>query len=88
VGGIAAAVAVRLLTTKYAAWLEARLKDVGDREGALVATREAVELYRKLASTRPDAFLPDLAGCLDNLDTMLGDVGDREGALGAKRKAV
>ncbi|MEZ4632228.1 MAG: tetratricopeptide repeat protein [Deinococcales bacterium] len=35
-----------------------RLSDVGEREGALTATQEAVAIYRQLAQSRPDAFLP------------------------------
>ena len=38
--------------------LSIRLSDVGDRVGALVAAREAVELYRGLAEVSPAATLP------------------------------
>jgi len=38
-----------------------RLSDLGRREEALAASQEAVDNYRRLAQTRPDAFLPDLA---------------------------
>jgi hypothetical protein len=38
-----------------------RLSNLGRREEALAASQEAVELYRRLAASRPDAFLPDLA---------------------------
>jgi hypothetical protein len=40
------------------------LSEIGQREAALEAAREAVEIYRKLAAARPDAFLPDLARSL------------------------
>jgi tetratricopeptide (TPR) repeat protein len=68
--------------------LGCRLSDVGDCEGAVAATREAVSLYRKLAAARPEAFEPDLAHSLNNLGCQLGDVGDRDGALAASREAV
>ena len=29
-----------------------------------IRTQEALDIYRRLAQTRPDAFLPDLAGSL------------------------
>ena len=68
--------------------LSIRLSDVGDRVGALVAAREAVELYRGLAEVSPAAYTPDLATSLNNLAAFLSGVGDREGALGAAREAV
>ena len=34
------------------------LFDLGRREEALAASQEAVDLYRRLAAERPDAFLP------------------------------
>ena len=57
------------------------LSYVGDRDGALKATREASDTYRKLVATRPDAFLPELARSLNNLGNRLSYVGDRDGAL-------
>ena len=68
--------------------LSIRLSDVGDRVGALVAAREAVELYRGLAEVSPAAYTPDLAMSLSNLANRLSAVGDRDGALGAAREAV
>ena len=68
--------------------LSNRLGDAGDREAALEAIREAVQLYRALAAARTDAFTPDLAGSLNNLSNRLGDAGDREAALEAIREAV
>ncbi len=58
-----------------------RLGDLGRREEALEAAREAVEKYRTLAERSPDAFLPDLAMSLNNLGAMLSDLGRREEAL-------
>ncbi|MCK4659188.1 MAG: tetratricopeptide repeat protein, partial [Phycisphaerae bacterium] len=43
---------------------------------------------RKLAAARPDAFLPYLAGSLNNLGMMLRELGRREEALEAAREAV
>ena len=68
--------------------LGVRLSALGDREAALSAAREAVDLYRALAAQRPDAFRPDLAVSLNNLATFLSELGDREAALSAAREAV
>ena len=65
-----------------------QLSAVGRREDALAAAQEAVDLYRALAQTRPDAFRPDLAGSLTNLVKMLSDLGRREDALAAAQEAV
>ncbi len=40
------------------------LSEVGDREAARSAAREAADLYRALSAQRPDAFRPDLARSL------------------------
>ena len=40
------------------------LSNLGRREEALAASQEAVAIRRRLAETRPDAFLPDLATSL------------------------
>ncbi|MEM6447214.1 MAG: TIR domain-containing protein [Cyanobacteria bacterium P01_D01_bin.123] len=65
-----------------------RLSELGRREEALETARESVEIYRELARTRPDAFLPDVAGSLNNFGTMLSELGRREEALEAAREAV
>ena len=65
-----------------------RLRELGDREGALAATQESVTIRRTLAATRPDAFLPDLARALNNLGVDLNSLGDREGALAATQESV
>ena len=65
-----------------------RLSDLGRREEALAASQEAVDLYRPLAQTRPDAFLPDLAMSLSNLGRDLWNLGRREEALEHWREAV
>jgi tetratricopeptide (TPR) repeat protein len=64
------------------------LSEMGRREEALQATQEAVDLYRRLAAQHPDAFLPDLAGSLNNLGAMLSEMGRRAEALQATQEAV
>jgi tetratricopeptide (TPR) repeat protein len=49
---------------------------------------EAVRIRRMLAEASPDAYLPDLALCLNSLSTDLGAVGRREEALAAIQEAV
>jgi tetratricopeptide (TPR) repeat protein len=68
--------------------LSNRLGDLGQREEALKAITEAVDIRRELARARPDAFLPDLAMSLNNLSNRLGDLGQREEALKAITEAV
>ncbi len=63
------------------------LSALGRREDALKAVQEALDIYRKLAETNPQAFLPDLAMSLNNLGTMLSDLGRREDALKAAQEA-
>ena len=64
------------------------LGELGRREEALQAAQEAVDIRRRLAETRPDAFLPNLAMSLNNLGTMLSQLGRREEALQAAQEAV
>ena len=73
------------------------LGDAGRREDALAATQEAVDIRRKLAAERPDAFLPglamslnnpNLAASLNNLGKMLSELGRREDALAATEEAA
>jgi Tetratricopeptide repeat len=45
---------------------------------ALAATREARDIYRRLAAARPDVFLPDLARSLHILSDRLGNLNSRE----------
>ena len=68
--------------------LSTRLSEVGDREGALKAIQEAVEIYRELPEENEAAANPDLAMSLNNLSNRLSEVGDRGGALEAVREAV
>ena len=68
--------------------LSIRLSDVGERAAALVAAREAEELYRALAEASPAAYTPDLAMSLTNLANILSEVGKQDEALVAAREAV
>ena len=68
--------------------LSGRLSEVGDREGALKAIREAVEIRCGLAKENPAAFKSVLAGSLNNFAARLADMGDRGGALKAAQEAV
>lgn len=58
------------------------------REEALTATRQAMDIRRRLADTNPDAFEPDLATSLNNLGLRLEEMGRREEALTAAQDAV
>jgi hypothetical protein len=67
--------------------LGVRLSELGRREDALAATGEAVNVYREVAKTRPDAF-PILAAALNNLGNQLSELGRLEDALTATQEAV
>ncbi|WJK33043.1 hypothetical protein [Solwaraspora sp. WMMA2065] len=45
-------------------------------------------VYRRLADANPAAYLPDLAGSLNNWSVDLGEVGRREEGLAAIEEAV
>ena len=62
--------------------------EMGQREEALEAALEAVEIYRELARQRPDAFRSDLANSLNNVSSFLIALGQGEEALEAAREAV
>ena len=64
------------------------LSELGQREQALDAAKEAVNLYRQLAAARPEAFTPDLATSLNNLGLRLSELGQREQALDLAKEAV
>ena len=65
-----------------------RLSDLGRREQALEATKEAVDIYRNLAKQRPDAFLPDLATALGALHVVYKGMGRAEEAQGTIAEAL
>jgi hypothetical protein len=60
----------------------------GDRAGAISAVNQAVDLYRTLAETNRDTFIPHLASALNNQATLRSAVGDISGALAAIDEAV
>ncbi len=68
--------------------LERALGDAGQLDGALAASQELVARCRQLASTRPEAFLPELWRSLNNLGALLSELGQREAALAATQEAV
>jgi tetratricopeptide (TPR) repeat protein len=68
--------------------LATRLSNVGQREAALAAAKEAADIYRELAARAPDAYRPDLAMVLNDLANRLSEVGQREAALAPAQEAV
>ena len=64
------------------------LGELAQPDGAAIFMQEAVEIRRKLAEARPDAFLSDLATSLNNLSIRLGELGRREEGLAAVQEAV
>ncbi len=68
--------------------LSNRLSDLGNREAALTAIEEAVELYRPLAAARPSLFRPYLANSLSNLSNRQSDLEMQETALSTSKEAV
>jgi tetratricopeptide (TPR) repeat protein len=68
--------------------LRGLLSNARRRKEALVATGEAVDVYRALAEGHPQAFLPDLARSLNSLGMLFSYVGWRRHALGAAAEAV
>jgi hypothetical protein len=68
--------------------LSARSAELGRREEALAASKEAVRTYRRLVRARPTAFLPDLALALNYQSSSLAALGRRERALAASEEAV
>jgi tetratricopeptide (TPR) repeat protein len=64
------------------------LSNLGRREEALVASQEAVDIRRRLAQTRPDAFLPDLARSLSVTSDILAALERRVEAAQAAHHAL
>ncbi len=52
-----------------------KLHALDQREEALQAAQEAVDIYRRLAKDRPDVFLPELAISMGVLGTCLAGAG-------------
>lgn len=68
--------------------LSVSLGGLGSAEAALEAMEESVSIYRGLAASRPEAFLPELAMSLSNLAARLSAQGSREAARRAGVEAV
>jgi tetratricopeptide (TPR) repeat protein len=68
--------------------LSIRYSDIGRREDALDASRQAVDIRRQLRKSRPEDFGPELAAALNNLSNQFGDLGRPEEALDAVLDAV
>lgn len=64
------------------------LGELGQLEEAMPASQEAVRAYERLAEVRPEAFLLDLAGNLNNLGNLNVELGQPEDALQATQRAV
>jgi hypothetical protein len=59
------------------------LSDLGRREEALAAAQEAVAIRRRLAETRPEVFLPNLASSLETQGEALAHAERHADAVGA-----
>ncbi|WAU78372.1 tetratricopeptide repeat protein (plasmid) [Streptomyces sp. Qhu-G9] len=68
--------------------LAIRLGNLEQREEALVAVTEAVNIRRELAQTQPDAHRPGLAASLNVLSNRLSDLGRQDEALAPVTEAV
>ncbi|MGH3808438.1 MAG: tetratricopeptide repeat protein [Pseudonocardiaceae bacterium] len=55
---------------------------------ASLANAPGITALRRLAQANPDAYLPDLAGSLNNLAIRLAEVGQRQAALAPAQQAV
>jgi tetratricopeptide (TPR) repeat protein len=64
------------------------LSDIGQRAEGLATAQRAVDLYEELAAGNRAAYLPNLAGSVNNLANRLAAVGRREEALAAAQRAV
>lgn len=80
----AAAVTRAVYAGEFALWASA----VGDHEGALLATEEAVRQFRQPADEGDAHARAHLAAGLNNLGVMLSAVGRREEALAVSKEAV
>ncbi|MFI6066537.1 hypothetical protein ACIA47_14895 [Micromonospora sp. NPDC051227] len=65
-----------------------RLVEAGRRAEALIASQEAVDLYRELAAINRDAHLPNLATSVNNHANQLAEAGRRAEALTTSQEAV
>src|SRR5260370_23211035 len=66
----------------------ALLAQAGDREGAVEASRKAVDAYRRLVHGSPVHYEPGLAASLHDLSLRLSEAADTAGARAAIEEAV
>jgi hypothetical protein len=66
----------------------ALLAQAGDREGAVEASRMAVDAYRRLVHGSPLHYEPGLAAGLHDLSLRLSEAGDTAGASAAIEEAI
>jgi hypothetical protein len=66
----------------------ALLAQAGDREGAVEASRNAVNTYRRLVHRSPAPYEPGLAASLHDLSRQLSEGGDVVGASAAIEEAI
>jgi hypothetical protein len=60
----------------------------GDQQAALVASRKATEMYRRLMRLSAVHYAPYMAGSLHLLSVRLGEIGDHAGARAAIDEAI
>jgi len=77
-----------LPTAKEFAQRSALLAQAGDRQGALEASRKAVDAYRRLVHGSPTHYEPGLAASLHDLSLRLSEAGDNAGARAAIEEAI
>ncbi len=66
----------------------ALLAQAGDHEGAVEASRKAVDAYRRLVHGSPVHYEPGLAASLHDLSLRLSEAGDTAGARAAIEEAI
>jgi len=66
----------------------ALLAQAGDQEGAVEASRKAVDAYRRLVHGSPVHYEPGLAASLHDLSLRLSEAGDTAGARAAIEEAI
>jgi cytochrome P450 len=76
------------LRARYTFYLALCHQNEGERGKALVASEEAVRLYRELPGRDADASMLGFAAALDNLSHRLSDFDRHEEALAASEEAV
>ena len=75
-------------TAKEFAQQSALLAQAGDREGAVEASRKAVDAYRRLVHGSPVHYEPALAASLHDLSLRLSEAGDTAGARAPIEEAI